>query len=167
MCVCVCVSICVRVCLFTSACPWFRWIVTTVPHGASANYTRAELVSDTPPERRRGKRVRHSKHGSRICDYMCVCSYKHEITHPCMNTLYSRYTRWPTCLPIQLRSCRYVWMTDRSANLFAALWECLILISVWRDAHVNHSCLILTPPASWWPLWPSTDPQLPASYGRF
>lgn len=62
-CVCLCVcrsvlaSVCVwereRECLFTSARPSFLWIGATVPHGAGANYIRAKLVNDVPPERER------------------------------------------------------------------------------------------------------------------
>lgn len=72
-CVCKCawvfyhLCVCERECLFTSARPWFPRIVATVPHGASANYIRTELVNDIKPERERESRA--SKCSLRIYEY--------------------------------------------------------------------------------------------------
>lgn len=103
VCVCVCsnvlASVCEREYLFTSVCPWFLWIVTTVPHGASANYIHTELINDAPQETELGQGMKQSKHTQRRCDYVCICvsacSCRHENVHASMNILYSLYIRWP------------------------------------------------------------------------
>lgn len=108
--------------------------------------------STTHHERQLGQGRKQSNtnthtHTQRICDYVCACSCKHENVHSSMNILYSLHIRWPLVVFLPLH------VNDRT--------PCLCTNLAPDSKFVNR-----TSPALHRLLWPSTNPQLGASFNK-